>query len=159
MDNAQVRPGIQEVGGNRVLEGVKMPRARGHVGALAVVLHQFVQSPATDGGMVAREEERRGVALTLFQVGFDGFEFIRWQWVQSGQRILEAVDAQPVLLHVEVGGTQYPYLRGAQAMAVGEQEDGIVALGGSALDRRRISSCVRKLMLAAVQRLGVVPNP
>jgi hypothetical protein len=49
--------------------------------------------------------------------------------MQSGKGVLEALNPEAVLLQVQISGAQHPHLRDAQTMAVGEQEDGIVALG------------------------------
>src|SRR5262245_55220008 len=107
---------------------MEMPLALGDARALAVVLYQFIEPAATDGGMVAREEQDGDVAVTLFQIGFNGFEFIGLQRVQSGKRVFEAVNSKPVLLQVEVCGLELPNFGGSEAMAVGEEEDSIVAL-------------------------------
>ena len=127
LHETQVRASVKYVGGNRVLEGVEMALALGDVRAFAIVLDQFIKTSAADRGVVAREEQGGRVALPLFQVGFDGFEFVGLQRVQSGEGMFEAVDAEPVLLHVEVCGLEHPDLGGSEAVAVGEQENGVVA--------------------------------
>ena len=48
--------------------------------------------------------------------------------MQSGKRVFEAVNSKPVLLQVEVCGLELPNFGGSEAMAVGEEEDSIVAL-------------------------------
>jgi hypothetical protein len=60
------------------------------------------------------------------EVGFQGFDVIGLQGVQSLEGVLEAVNPKAVLLQVEISGGQHPDFRGAQAVAVGEQKDGIV---------------------------------
>ena len=108
LHKAEVRPRVEEVRGNRVLEGVEMPLALGNVRTLAVVLDEFIKTATADRRVVAREEQGRRIAVPLFQVGFDSFEFIRLQRVQSGQRVLEALNPEAVLLEVEVGGDSSP---------------------------------------------------
>jgi hypothetical protein len=129
LHKAEVCAGVQQVRGYRVLEGVEMPLALRDARELAVVLHEFIQSAAADGGGVAREEQRGDVASAFFQVGFQGFHVVGLQQVQSFEGVLEAVNPEPVLLHVEISGGQHPDFRGAQAVAVGKQKDGIVAFG------------------------------
>jgi hypothetical protein len=70
LHKAEVCAGIEQVRGNRVLEGVEMPLALRDARELAVVLHEFIQSAAADGRVVAREEQRGDVAITLFERKF-----------------------------------------------------------------------------------------
>ncbi len=129
LHKAEVCTSVEQVRGDRVLEGVEMPLALRDVGALAVVLHQFIQSAAADGRRVAGQEQRGDIAGALFQIGFQGFHFVGLQGVQAGEGIFEPVNSEPVLLHVEISSGQHPNFRGAEAVAIGEQKDSIVALG------------------------------
>ena len=129
LHKAEVSTGIKQVRGDRVFEGMEMPLALRDARELAVVLHEFIQPTAADGGGVAGQEERGNMAMTLFQVGFQGFHFIGLQDVPSGQRVLEAVNPDTVLLEVEISGGQHPDFRGAQAVAVGQEENRIITFG------------------------------
>jgi hypothetical protein len=104
----EVCTGIEQVGGDRVLEGMEMPLALRDARVLAVVLHEFIQPAAADGRSVAGQEQRGGVAGALFEVGLKGFDFIGLEGVQAVEGAFEAVDVQPVLLQVEVGGGEVP---------------------------------------------------
>jgi hypothetical protein len=117
----------EQVGGDRVLEGMGMPLALGDAHKLALVLHEFIQSAAADGGGVAREEQRGNVASALFEVGFEGFHFVGLQRVQSLEGVLEAVNAEAVLLHVEISGGQHADFGGPQAVTVSEEENSKIA--------------------------------
>jgi hypothetical protein len=79
-------------------------------------------------GVWLRERNKCGcIAAPLLQVGFEGFEFIGLQGMQPGKGVLEALNPKAVLLQVEVGGAQHPHLRRTQAVAVSEEEHGIIA--------------------------------
>jgi hypothetical protein len=129
LHKAEVCAGVEQVRGNRVLEGMEVPLALRNIGALAVVLHEFIQSAAANRGVIAREEHGGRVAVALFQVSFDGFEFIGLQRVQSGQGIFEAVNPQAVLLEVKIGKAQHPDFGSSEAVAVSQEKEGIVPLG------------------------------
>jgi hypothetical protein len=101
---------IKQVGRDRVLKGMEMPLAVWNVGLLAVVLHEFIQSAAADRGLIAREEQGRRGAVALFQISFEGFEFVGLQGMQSGKGIFQAMDAEAVLLQVEISDAQQPHL-------------------------------------------------
>ena len=111
------------------LSAWKWPLALRNGGLLAVVLHQFIQSAAADRGVVAGQKQGGRGAVPLFEIGFDGFEFVRLQRVQARQGVLQAVNPEAVLCEVKVGGAQHPYLRSFEAVAVGQQEEGIIAFG------------------------------
>jgi hypothetical protein len=59
LDKAQVRPRVQEMGRNRVLEHVKMPLGGWNVRKLAIVFHQRIELPAGDRDALLREKEAR----------------------------------------------------------------------------------------------------
>jgi hypothetical protein len=116
LHKAEVCTSVEQVRSHRVFEGVEMPLALRDPRALAIVLHEFIQSAAANGGGVAREEQRGDVAGALFEVGFQGFHFVGLQWVQSLERVLEPVNSEAVLLHVEISGGQHPDFGGAEAV-------------------------------------------
>jgi hypothetical protein len=133
LHKSQVCAGILEVRSNRVFEHMEVPLVLRDARALAIVLHEFIESAATDGSPIAREEQGRGAALALFDVRFERFEFIRPQSVHAGQGMLHALNADAVLFPVNVIRLQHAHLRRAQAVAVGEEEHGIIAFGVNAI--------------------------
>jgi hypothetical protein len=79
LDKAEVRPRVEEVRGDRVLQHGEVPLRGRDAGRLAIVFHEGVELPAGDRGAPLREKEARGLALPLAEVGLEGGDLVRTQ--------------------------------------------------------------------------------
>src|SRR5882724_13624981 len=85
LDKAEIRARIQEVGGNRGLEDMKMSLGGRDSGQLAIVFHQGIELPAGNRRPALRKKERGGVTLPLTQGDLQSFNFIRAEGIDPFQ--------------------------------------------------------------------------
>lgn len=106
----------------------------GDLGRLAVLLHEHVERVARDRRLAVGDEQVRELVVPGPQIGPQRLHLVRPQRVFAAVAGLDSVDRDPSLVEVEVVLREQPDLGGPQAVAIGDQEDGVVAatvgLGG-----------------------------
>ncbi len=128
LHKAQIGAGFEQMGGDRVLETMEVALRRREIGGLAVALHQPVERAARDRiAPVAREQDggwRRG---PLAQVGPQGLGLIRLHRMHPGMTALQAMNPEAQRPEIEIIEAHQPDFAGAQAVAVGDQEQRAIA--------------------------------
>jgi hypothetical protein len=77
LHEAEIRPGIQEVRGDRMFEHVEMPLRGREAGRLTVVFHQRIELPAGNRRAALGEKEAWRGMLALAEVGLERGDLIR----------------------------------------------------------------------------------
>ena len=128
LDEHDVRPRIQQMRGDRVLQYVEVALSLGEPGPLPVLLHQLVEGLAADGGPLSGGEEDGRLVLAGAQIPPEVLGHFRAEGVLAGDQALQAIYADLQALEVHVVPAQEPHLRGPQAVGVREPEEGLVTL-------------------------------
>src|SRR5712692_5852078 len=76
------------------------------------------------------QEKGREVRGSRSKVGFDGLYFVLAHGVDARERVLQAVDPDSVLLHVDIINLQQSDLRSPEAVTIGEKKQRAVSLIG-----------------------------
>jgi hypothetical protein len=107
LDETQVCPRVQEVGGDRVLGHVEVPLGRRDLRQCTVVFHERVELPAEDRRAPLRAEEAGGVALPFAEVGLEGRDLVGTQGANHVRALLTSVgnEADRIGLMSPVGFT------------------------------------------------------
>ena len=95
--------GVEEVGGDGMLETMELPFLRRQPCSLAIGLHRAPQRAPVNGYVAVGDEEIRGGVGPHAQVRTQEHSDVGLQGVDAREGPFPAVDADPPLLQVDVG--------------------------------------------------------
>ncbi len=135
LHEAQIVPGLKQVSRNRMLQHVKVSLLDGQPRRVAILLHERVETLATDGQVEPRRKQQGRRILATAEIAFEHSRFVGLDGLHARVAALQPVAMNAKSLEINIGRVEHPDFAGSQAVPVGDEEQGIVPLARALTNR------------------------